>query len=112
MNRHVIGMEKRDELSDIRLVGSDSCGASVFAGKGIDECRQSLFKCDGVHICSSAYHVSPTFSHMSKSDKSRTPAKTGSDNIDHFPLYGTTSGVCQGGDSEERFREQGLSAPP
>jgi hypothetical protein len=37
MYRHVICVEKRDKLSDIRLVGSDSRRASVFAGKGIDE---------------------------------------------------------------------------
>src|SRR5688572_15019889 len=98
MNRHVIGVEKRDELSDIGCIGSDGCRASVFAGKGIDECRQSLFKCSCVHVCSYVGHVSPTFSYRPGRDKSRTPVKNGSDNIDFFSLYGTTSGGCQGGD--------------
>src|SRR5215217_3578108 len=104
-------MEKRDELSDIRLVGSYSRRASVFAGKGIDECRQSLFECYGVHVCSCLSHVSPTFSYSPKIDKSRTSAKSGSDNIVFFSLYGITSTSCQGGDREGWFREAGLSEP-
>ena len=37
--------------------------------------------------------------------KHATPAKTGSDSMIFFPLYGTTSWLCQGGDREEWFRE-------
>jgi hypothetical protein len=37
--------------------------------------------------------------------------KSGSDNTGLFPLYGTTSGRCQGGDDEGWFREPGLSEP-
>src|SRR5215216_1020495 len=104
-------MEKRDKLSDIRFVGSESRGTSVFAGKGIEECCQSLFKCDGAHVCSCVCHVSPTFSYRPKRDKSRTPVKNGSDNIDLFSLYGITSTDCQGGEREGWFREDGLSEP-
>jgi hypothetical protein len=50
-----------------------------------------------VHVCSCVGHVFPTFSYRLESDKSSTPVKNGSDNIDHFSLYGTTSGECQGG---------------
>ena len=38
--------------------------------------------------------------------KHATPAKTGSDSMIFFPLYGTTSWLCQGGDREEWFREE------
>jgi hypothetical protein len=98
LHRHVICMEERDELSDIGGIGSDSRGASVFAGKGIEECCQSLFKCDGVHVRSCVCHVSPTFSYRPKSDKSRTSGKNGSDNIGLFSLYGISSVGCQGGE--------------
>jgi len=92
-------------------VGPYSRRASVFAGQGIEECRQSLFKCYGVHVYSCLSHVSPTFSYRPKRDKSRTPVKSGSDNIVFFALYGTASIGCQGGVAEEWFREAGLSAP-
>ena len=105
----VPGMEKRDKLQDIRLVGPDGCAASVFAGKGIEECCQSFFKCYGVHVCSCVGHVSPTFSYRPERDKSKTDVKNGSDNIELFLLYGASSDVCQGGDSKARFREEGLS---
>src|SRR4029453_16196012 len=95
----VIGMQKRDKLQDIRLVGSDSCAASVFAGKGIKKRCQSLFQCNGACV-SYLSHVSPTFSYRPERDKSRTPVKSGSDNIGHFLLYGTSPCVCQGGESE------------
>src|SRR5947209_16280075 len=98
--RHVSGMEKRDKLRDIRLIGSYSRSTSVFAGKGIEENRQSLFQCYGVHVRSCLSHVSPTFSYSPKRDKSRTPGKSGSDNMILFPLYGTASSGCQGGDAE------------
>src|SRR5215217_5490636 len=111
MNRHVICVEKRDKLSDIGCIGSDSRGTSVFAGKGIKECCQSFFQCDGAHVCSCFCHVSPTFSYSPKTDKSRIPVKNGSDNIGLFSLYGTTSQGCQGGDFYVRFREAGLSVP-
>src|SRR5215211_3994387 len=111
MYRDVIGMEKRDKLLDIGCIGSDGCGASVFTGKGMQESCQSLFKCYGVHVCSCVGHVSPTFSYRPERDKSRTDVKNGSDNTGLFLLYGTSSDVCQGGDSEVRFREEGLSAP-
>src|SRR5215216_2849247 len=104
-------MEKRDKLRDIRLIGSYGCAASVFAGKGIEECRQSLFKCNGVHVCSCLSHVSPTFSYSPETGKSRTPVKSGSDNMVLFSLYGANSTSCQGGDREGWFREAGLSAP-
>src|SRR5215211_1921668 len=104
-------MEKRDELRDIRLVGSYSRRASVFAGKGIEECRQSLFKCYGVHVCSCLSHVSPTFSYSPEIDKSRAPVKSGSDNTVFFSLYGTAFIGCQGGDEKAWFREPGLSEP-
>ena len=42
-------------------------------------------------------------------DKGSTPVRNDSDNIVIFSLYGTTSGVCQGGDSKAWFREEGLS---
>src|SRR5215211_8666009 len=102
-------MQKRDKLRDIRLVGSYSCSASVFAGKGIEENRQPLFKCNGSHVRSCLSHVSPTFSYSPKTDKSRTPVKSGSDNMALFSLYGTASIGCQGGDEEMWFREDGLS---
>ena len=35
----------------------------------------------------------------------------GSDTITYCLLYGTTSPVCQGGDGEGWFREDGLSEP-
>src|SRR4029453_8368931 len=97
--------------SDIGCIGSDSRRASVFAGKDIEESCQSLFKCDGVHVCSCIGHVSPTFSYRPERDKSSTPVKNGSDNIGLFSLYGITSGVCQGGDLRRWFREAGLSEP-
>src|SRR5215217_6312120 len=104
-------MKVGQKLSDICLVGSYSRSASVFAGKSIEECCQSVFKCNSVHVCSCVSHVSPTFSYSPKRDKSRTPVKSGSDNTVFFPLYGTTSGVCQGGDREGWFREDRLSEP-
>src|SRR5215216_3315830 len=100
MNRHVVVMQKRDKLRDIRAVGSQSCCASIFAGKDTQECCQSFFKCDGVHVCSCVCHVSPTFSYRPKRDKSSTPVKNGSDNIEFYSLYGSTSPDCQAGDSE------------
>src|SRR5215211_7822 len=98
MNRHIVRVKKRDKLLDIGSIGSDSRGASVFAGKDTQESCQSLFKCDGAHVCSCGCHISPTFSYRPERDKSRTPVKNGSDNIGLFSLYGITSGVCQGGD--------------
>jgi hypothetical protein len=50
-------------------------------------------------------------SYRPKRDKSRTSVKNGSDNMMFFPLYGTTSTSCQGGDEEAWFREAGLSEP-
>src|SRR5215211_887669 len=111
MYRHVIGMQKSDKLRDIRLIRPDGRATSVFAGKGIEECRQSLFQCDGVHVCSCLSHVSPTFSYRPKRDKSRTPVKSGSDNMVFFPLYGAVSSDCQGGDEKSWFREDRLSEP-
>src|SRR5215211_4315569 len=111
MYRHVIGMQKSDKLLDIRLIRPDGRATSVFAGKGIEECRQSLFQCDGVHVCSCLSHISPTFSYRPKRDKSRTPVKSGSDNMLFFPLYGTSPSGCQGGDRKGWFREAGLSVP-
>jgi hypothetical protein len=104
----IIRMEKRDKLSDIGGISSDSRFTPVFAGKGIEECSQSLFKCDGSHIRSCLCHVSPTFSYRLKRDKSSTPVKNGSDNIELFPLYGTAFYRCQGGDWEVWYGEEGL----
>src|SRR5207248_1909203 len=100
--RHIIGVEKRDELRYIGCIGSDGCAASILSGKCIDECCQSLFQCHGVCV-SCLSHVSPTFSYSPKRDKSSTPGKSGSDNMVYFPLYGTASGGCQGGDGEVRY---------
>src|SRR5438128_11225643 len=109
--RHVIGMQKRNKLLDIRLIRPDGCRASILSGERIEKCCQSLFKCDGVHVCSCLSHVSPTFSYSPKIDKSRTSVKSGSDNMIFFSLYGTASTGCQGGDEEGWFREAGLSVP-
>src|SRR5437764_14373563 len=102
-HRHVSGMEKRDKLRDIRLIGSYSRRTSVFAGKGIEENRQSFFQSHGSHVCSCLSHISPTFSYSPKRDKSRTPGKSASDNTVFFPLYGTSPCVSQGGDDEVRY---------
>src|SRR5947208_7260951 len=91
VDRYVIGMEKRDKLRDIRLVGSYGCATSVLAVETVKECCQSLFKCNGVHVCSCLSHVSPTFSYSPKIDKSRTSVKSDSDNMVFFSLYGTAS---------------------
>src|SRR5205823_6191947 len=104
-------MEKRNKLSDIGCIGSDGCAASVLAVKNVKECCQSLFQCHGVHIRSCRSHVSPTFSYRPKTDQSDTPGKSDSDNMLFFPLYGTASIGCQGGDAEGWFREAGLSEP-
>src|SRR5690349_7573850 len=112
-------MEKRDKLSDIRLVGSYGCAASVLAVETVKECCQSLFKCYGVHVRSCLSHVLPvgrqvfpTFSYRPKRYKSKTPVKSGSDNMMFFPLYSATWYACQGGDSVVWFREARLSEPP
>src|SRR5215217_8923162 len=86
--RYAIGMEKRDKLLDICLIRPDGCRTSILAGERIEESCQSLFKCDGVHVCSCLSHVSPTFSYRPITGKSRTPVKSDSDNIMFFPLYG------------------------
>src|SRR5215216_3228017 len=104
-------MEKRDKLRNIRLIRPDSRRTSILAVETVQECCQSLFQCYGVHVCSCLSHVSPTFSYSPKIDKSRTSAKSGSDNIVFFSLYGITSTSCQGGDREGWFREAGLSVP-
>src|SRR4029450_3907691 len=104
-------MEKRDKLRNIRLIRPDGRGTSIFAGKCLEESRKSLFKCNGVHVCSCVSHVSPTFSYRPKRDKSRTSVKSGSDNMMFFSLYGTASTGCQGGDEERWFREDRLSEP-
>src|SRR4029450_3388928 len=104
-------MKMGQKLRDISLVGSYSRRASVFAGKGIEECSQSLFKCNGSHVRSCVSHISPTFSYRPKTGKSRTSAKSDSDNMVFFSLYGTAFIGCQGGDEEGWFREDGLSAP-
>src|SRR5256885_13792510 len=90
-HRHVSGMEKRDKLRDIRLIGSYSRSTSILSGKCIYEGCQSLFQCHGVHVRSCLSHLSPTFSYSPKRDKSCTPGKSGSDNMMFFPLYGTVS---------------------
>jgi hypothetical protein len=84
-------MKVGQQLRDIRLVRPDGRRASILSGKRIDECRQSLFKCNGVHVCSCVSHVSPTFSWQTKKDKRRAPVKSGSDNMILFSLYGTTT---------------------
>ena len=68
----------------ISVVYSDSRGAPVFAGQGIEESCQSLFQCDGAHVRSCVCHVSPTFSYRPERHKSRTSVKNGSDNIGFF----------------------------
>jgi hypothetical protein len=64
-----------------------------------------------LHVSPCVCHVSPTFSYRPKIDKIATLAKTGSDNIGIFVLYGTTIDRCQGGEFGEWYREEGLSEP-
>src|SRR5207245_11605568 len=104
-------MEKRDKLLDIRLIRPDSSRTSVLARPTIKKECQSLFRCDGVHVCSCVCHVSPTFSYSPKTGKSRTSVKTGSDNIAHFLLYGTSLIRVYGQNRREWYREEDLSEP-
>src|SRR4029453_10613154 len=104
-------MEKRDKLLDIRLIRPDGRGTSILAVETVKECYQSLFKCDGVHVCSCVSHVSPTFSYRPERDKSRTPVKNGSDNIVIFPLYGISLLRVYGQKRRGGFREARLSVP-
>src|SRR5947209_2017312 len=104
-------MEIGEKLLDIGVIRPDGRSTSILSGERIDECRQSLFKCHGVHVCSCVCHVSPTFSYRPERDKSRTSVKNGSDNIAHFLLYGISLIRVYGQNRREWYREDGLPAP-